>query len=130
VKIDGATALDDIVLEPRYATDFLPHASDILPQLTGSFIDTYSKLCLHQLYDRKTLITAADLLNDRVILLFESHGVKLMRPALRRPAGAGAGPSPTAAPRHPTGRRRAARAFAAAGDPAPAAAARWLGPGA
>jgi mono/diheme cytochrome c family protein len=36
VKIDGATALDDIVLEPRYATDFLPPAPDILPQLTGS----------------------------------------------------------------------------------------------
>ena len=36
VKIDGATALDDIVLEPRYATDYLPPAPDILPQLTGS----------------------------------------------------------------------------------------------
>jgi virginiamycin B lyase len=36
VKIDGATALDDIVLEPRYATDYLPAAPDILPQLTGS----------------------------------------------------------------------------------------------
>src|SRR5215468_12390567 len=36
VKIDGAAALDDIVLEPRYATDYLPPALDILPQLTGS----------------------------------------------------------------------------------------------
>jgi virginiamycin B lyase len=36
VKIDGATAVDDIVLEPRYATDYLPPAPDILPQLTGS----------------------------------------------------------------------------------------------
>jgi virginiamycin B lyase len=36
VKVDGATAVDDIVLEPRYATDFLPPAPDILPQLTGS----------------------------------------------------------------------------------------------
>jgi virginiamycin B lyase len=36
VKIDGASALDDIVLEPRYATDYLPPAPDILPQLTGS----------------------------------------------------------------------------------------------
>src|SRR5262249_23432075 len=32
-----------------------------------------------KLYDRKTPITAADLLNDRVIPLFESHDVKLMR---------------------------------------------------
>jgi virginiamycin B lyase len=36
VTIDGATAVDDIVLEPRYATDYLPPAPDILPQLTGS----------------------------------------------------------------------------------------------
>src|SRR5260370_36723412 len=34
--MDGTTALDDIVLEPRYATDYLPPAPDILPQLTGS----------------------------------------------------------------------------------------------
>ena len=35
------------------------------------------KLC--QLYDRKTPITAADLLNDRVLPFFEQHDVKLLR---------------------------------------------------
>ena len=44
-----------------------------------TFIDTYSKVVCAKLYDRKTPITAADLLNDRVIPLFENHDVKLMR---------------------------------------------------
>ena len=44
-----------------------------------TFIDTYAKVAAAKLYDRKTPITAADLLNDRVIPLFESHDVKLQR---------------------------------------------------
>src|SRR5262249_4292574 len=44
-----------------------------------TFIDTYAKVACAKLYDRKTPITAADLLNDRVIPLVESHDVKLMR---------------------------------------------------
>jgi transposase InsO family protein len=32
-----------------------------------------------KLYDRKTPITAADLLNDRVLPFFEEHDVKLLR---------------------------------------------------
>lgn len=44
-----------------------------------TFIDTYSKLALVKLYDRKNALTAADLLNDRVVPLFEEHGVPLLR---------------------------------------------------
>src|SRR4029453_363771 len=44
-----------------------------------TFIDTYSKVVCAKLYDRKTPITAADLVNDRVIPLFESQDVKLTR---------------------------------------------------
>jgi hypothetical protein len=44
-----------------------------------TFIDTYSKLALVKLYDRKNAITAADMLNDRVIPFFEEHGVALLR---------------------------------------------------
>lgn len=44
-----------------------------------TFIDTYSKLGVAKLYDRKTPITAADLLNDRVIPLFDQHDVPLQR---------------------------------------------------
>ena len=44
-----------------------------------TFIDTYSKLGFAKLYDRKTPITAADLLNDRVIPFFEEQRVPLQR---------------------------------------------------
>jgi len=44
-----------------------------------TFIDTYTKVACAKLYDRKTPITAADLLNDRVIPFFDSHDVKLLR---------------------------------------------------
>src|SRR5262245_21224283 len=44
-----------------------------------TFIDTYAKVACAKLYDRKTPITAADLLNDRVIPLFDRHDVKLQR---------------------------------------------------
>jgi transposase InsO family protein len=44
-----------------------------------TFIDTYSKVSFAKLYDRKTPVTAADLLNDRVLPFFEEHGIPLSR---------------------------------------------------
>lgn len=44
-----------------------------------TFIDTYSKVAMAKLYDRKHAITAADMLNDRVLPFFESEGVPLLR---------------------------------------------------
>ena len=44
-----------------------------------TFIDTYSKVATAKLYDRKTPITAADLLNDRVLPFFEEHEIVLSR---------------------------------------------------
>lgn len=44
-----------------------------------TFIDTYSKVACAKLYTTKTPITAADLLNDRVLPLFEEHGLPLLR---------------------------------------------------
>jgi transposase InsO family protein len=44
-----------------------------------TFIDTYSKVAFAKLYDRKTPITAADLLNDRVVPFFDDHGIPLNR---------------------------------------------------
>jgi transposase InsO family protein len=44
-----------------------------------TFIDTYTKVAFAKLYDRKTPITAADLLNDRVLPFFDSYDVKLLR---------------------------------------------------
>jgi transposase InsO family protein len=44
-----------------------------------TFIDTYSKVALAKRYDRKTPLTAADLLNDRVVPFYDQHEVKLSR---------------------------------------------------
>jgi transposase InsO family protein len=40
-----------------------------------TFIDTYAKVACAKLYDRKTPITAAELLNDRVIPFFDEHEI-------------------------------------------------------
>ncbi|MFQ5791488.1 MAG: IS481 family transposase [Acidobacteriota bacterium] len=44
-----------------------------------TFIDTYSKVGFAKVYDRKTPVTAADLLNDRVLPFFEEHGIPVLR---------------------------------------------------
>jgi transposase InsO family protein len=44
-----------------------------------TFVDTYSKVAFAKLYDRKTPITAADLLNDRVLPFFDDQGIPLLR---------------------------------------------------
>jgi len=44
-----------------------------------TFIDTYAKVGFAKLYTEKTPITAADLLNDRVLPFFEEHGIPLLR---------------------------------------------------
>jgi transposase InsO family protein len=44
-----------------------------------TFIDTYSRVALAKLYTEKTAITAADLLNDRVVPFFEEQSIRLQR---------------------------------------------------
>ena len=44
-----------------------------------TFIDTYAKVAFAKLYDRKTPLTAADLLNDRVVPFYDAQEVKLLR---------------------------------------------------
>ena len=44
-----------------------------------TFVDTYSKVACAKLYTTKTPITAADLLNDKVLPLFEEHGLPMLR---------------------------------------------------
>jgi transposase InsO family protein len=44
-----------------------------------TFVDTYAKVAFAKLYTTKTPITAADLLNDRVLPFYEEHGVGLLR---------------------------------------------------
>jgi transposase InsO family protein len=42
-------------------------------------IDTYAKVAFAKLYDRKTPLTAADLMNDRVVPFFEEHKIVVSR---------------------------------------------------
>lgn len=44
-----------------------------------TFIDTYTKVGFAKLYTEKPAVTAADLLNDRVLPFFEQHGIPLGR---------------------------------------------------
>jgi transposase len=44
-----------------------------------TFIDTYAKVAFAKLYDRKTPITAAELLNDRVVPFYDEHDIRLSR---------------------------------------------------
>ena len=44
-----------------------------------TFIDTYSKVAFAKIYDRKNAITAADMLNDKVMPFFEEQQIPLLR---------------------------------------------------
>lgn len=44
-----------------------------------TYIDTYSKTAQAKLYNSKDAITAADLLNDRVLPFYEEHNIRLLR---------------------------------------------------
>jgi len=44
-----------------------------------TFVDTYCKVAHAKLYTSKTPITAADLLNERVLPYYEEHGLPLLR---------------------------------------------------
>ena len=44
-----------------------------------TFIDTYSRVAFAKLYTSKTAITAADMLNDKVLPWFESEDIRLLR---------------------------------------------------
>lgn len=44
-----------------------------------TYVDTYAKVAHCKLYTTKTPITAADLLNDRVLPFYEQHGLPVLR---------------------------------------------------
>src|SRR3954469_11084207 len=62
--------------QPASHTRFLIVPGRIYQQ---TFIDTYAKIAFAKLYDRKTPLTAADLLNDRVVPFYDQHEVRLCR---------------------------------------------------
>ncbi|MDP6453809.1 MAG: IS481 family transposase [SAR202 cluster bacterium] len=44
-----------------------------------TFVDTYTRVAMAKLYNEKTAITAADMLNDRVVPFFDEQGIPLLR---------------------------------------------------
>ena len=44
-----------------------------------TYIDTYAKVALVKLYKTKTPITAADMLNDKVLPFYEQHALPVLR---------------------------------------------------
>src|SRR4030095_13134700 len=44
-----------------------------------TFIDTYSRVAFAKLYDHKSAITSADILNDKVLPFFEEQNIPLLR---------------------------------------------------
>jgi transposase InsO family protein len=60
-------------------TFYVGHIKGIGRIYQQTFVDTYSKVAQAKLYTSKTPITAADLLNDRVVPYFESRGLFLLR---------------------------------------------------
>jgi transposase InsO family protein len=60
-------------------TFYVGHLKGVGRIYQQTFIDTYSKVVHAKLYDTKTPLTAADLLNDRVVPFFAEHEIPLMR---------------------------------------------------
>lgn len=60
-------------------TFYVGHMKGVGRIYQQTFVDTYSKMAFCKLYNAKTPITAADLLNDKVLPFFEDHGQVLMR---------------------------------------------------
>ena len=54
-------------------------ASRSCPRPQPTFIDTYTKVGFAKLYSEKTPVTAADLLNDRVLPFVAEHEIPLSR---------------------------------------------------
>lgn len=60
-------------------TFYVGHVKGIGRIYQQTFVDTYSKIAMCKLYTTKTPITAADLLNDKVVPYFESSGLFVLR---------------------------------------------------
>lgn len=60
-------------------TFYVGHLKGVGRVYMQTFVDTYSKIAHCKLYNTKTPITAADLLNDRVLPFYQEHGLPMLR---------------------------------------------------
>ena len=82
-KDDGTLCGEIETLHPGYLgsqdTFYLGQIKGVGYIYQQTFVDTYSKVALCKLYTSKNALVAADLMNDRVVPFFESHGAPLIR---------------------------------------------------
>ena len=62
--------------QDTYYVGFIKGVGKIYQQ---TFVDTYSQVVAAKVYNQKVPITAADVLNEKVLPLYEEHGVTLLR---------------------------------------------------
>ncbi len=60
-------------------TFYVGNLKDVGRIYQQTFVDTYSKVAFAKLYTTKTPITAADILNDKVLPYFEQHELPMLR---------------------------------------------------
>lgn len=65
-----------LLAQDTFYVGYLKGAGRIYQQ---TVLDTYSSVAFGKLYTAKVPITAADILNDRVMPFFEDHGVSILR---------------------------------------------------
>lgn len=62
-------------------TFYVGNLKGLGPIYQQTFVDTYSKVAFAKLYNTKTPITAADMLNDKVLPFFEAHELPMLNAA-------------------------------------------------
>lgn len=62
-------------------TFYVGNLKGLGPIYQQTFLDTYSKVAFAKLYNTKTPITAADMLNDKVLPFFEAHELPMLNTA-------------------------------------------------
>ena len=82
-KLDDEASGEIETLHPGYLgsqdTFYVGNLKGVGRIYQQTFIDTYSKVAFAKLYTTKTPITAADILNDKVLPYFEYHELPMLR---------------------------------------------------
>ena len=82
-KLDDEAAGEIETAHPGYLgsqdTFYVGHLKGVGRIYMQTFVDTYSKVAHCKLYNTKTPITAADLLNDKVLPFYQEHELPMLR---------------------------------------------------
>ncbi|WP_227429178.1 IS481 family transposase [Psychrobacter sp. I-STPA6b] len=82
-KLDDEASGEIETAHPGYLgsqdTFYVGHLKGVGRVYMQTFVDTYSKVAHAKLYNTKTPITAADLLNDKVLPFYQEHELPMLR---------------------------------------------------